>query len=162
MRYLPGLNPRRRRSPTPRPDFVVKKGAATVCLLDAKYRDLWERELPRDMLYQLAIYALSQPRPSTATILFPTASAEATPAVVEIRDPIGTGVLGFVELRPVVLAELVRALADLDAVRQSLASRLAFGLDELRYRGRPSEASSSTINETGVSRRSAQPARLLW
>ena len=46
MRYLPGLNPRRRRSPTPRPDFVVKKGTATVCLLDAKYRDLWERELP--------------------------------------------------------------------------------------------------------------------
>jgi 5-methylcytosine-specific restriction enzyme subunit McrC len=107
MRYLPGLNPRRRRSPTPRPDFVVKKGTATVCLLGAKYRDPWERDLPRDMLHQLAIYALSQPRPSTATILFPTATAGATPAVVEIRDPMGTGVLGYVELRPVVLRELV-------------------------------------------------------
>lgn len=127
MRYLPGLNPRRRRSPTPRPDFVVKKGTATVCLLDAKYRDLWERELPRDMLYQLAIYALSQPRPSTATILFPTASTAATPAVVEIRDPMGTGVLGFVELRPVILAELVRALRGSDATCEALANQLAFG-----------------------------------
>jgi len=126
MRYLPGLNPRHRRAPTPRPDFVVK-GTAKLWLLDAKYRDLWERELPRDMLYQLAIYAISQPKPSTAAILFPTASAGATPAVVEIRDPTGTGVLGYVELRPVVLAELVRALRSSEATCEALAAELAFG-----------------------------------
>ena len=127
MRYLPGQNPRRRRAPIPRPDFVVKRGKSTVCLLDAKYRDLWERDLPRDMLYQLAIYALSQPRPSTATILFPTASVGATSSVVEIRDPTGSGVLGYVELRPVVLPELVGALTGSDGDRKALAARLAFG-----------------------------------
>jgi 5-methylcytosine-specific restriction enzyme subunit McrC len=142
MRYLPGLNPRRRRSPTPRPDFVVKKGAATVCLLDAKYRDLWERELPRDMLYQLAMYALSQPRPSTATILFPTATPGATPAVVEIRDPTGTGVLGYVELRPVVLAELLKALAGSEETRMTLAHRLAFGSAAPRASGAAARSSA--------------------
>jgi 5-methylcytosine-specific restriction enzyme subunit McrC len=129
MRYMPGLNPRHRRSPTPRPDFVVMKGTTTICLLDAKYRDLWERDLPREMLYQLAIYALSQQKPSTATILFPTVSADATPAKVEIRDPSGTGVLGFVELRPVILSKLVEALAGSHAVREALASHFAFGLE---------------------------------
>lgn len=127
MQYLPGLNPRGRQSPTPRPDFVVKKGRKTICLLDAKYRDLWERELPREMLYQLAMYALSQPRPATATILFPTAATDATPAVVELRDPASTGALGYVELRPVILSELVAAVQGSRAMRESLATRLAFG-----------------------------------
>ncbi len=132
MRYLPGLNPGRRRSPTPRPDFVVKRGGKVLGLLDAKYRDLWERELPRDMLYQLAIYALSQPKASTATILFPTVDASATRAVVEIVDPVGSGSLGFVELRPVILPHLVAALAGSTDEREALASRLAFGPQSLR------------------------------
>jgi 5-methylcytosine-specific restriction enzyme subunit McrC len=57
--YLPGWNPRPSRTPTHRPDFVVAQGPKTVAILDAKYRDLWENPLPRDMLYQLAIYSLA-------------------------------------------------------------------------------------------------------
>ncbi len=128
MRYLPGMNPRRRKSPTPRPDFVVAQKTKVICLLDAKYRDLWERELPRDMLYQLAIYALSQQRPSTATILYPTANPHASPAVIELSDPVGPGALGFVELRPVVLSVLLDALRGGNgSARETLARQLAFG-----------------------------------
>jgi 5-methylcytosine-specific restriction enzyme subunit McrC len=129
MRYSPQQNPRKRKAPMPRPDFVVKKGPSPVSVLDAKYRDLWERELPRDMLYQLAIYSLSQPRPFTASILFPTEHDTARPARIEIHDPMASGALGFVELRPVILPQLTSALAGERSAREALAQRLAFGGD---------------------------------
>ena len=129
MRYMPGLNPRRRRSPAPRPDFVVTTRQRIVALLDAKYRDLWERELPREMLYQLAIYALSQPDPATATILYPTMATDAKDAVVEIIEPLRGSARGRVALRPVVISELLGALqsARPAAMCQALAHRYAFG-----------------------------------
>jgi 5-methylcytosine-specific restriction enzyme subunit McrC len=129
MRYVPGLNPRGRKSPTPRPDFLISGGGKVSALLDAKYRDLWERDLPRDMLYQLAIYALSQPKAATAAILFPTIIADATPALIEIRDPVRAGALGYVGVRPVVLGELIEAVRIDNGPdhRFRLAKRLAFG-----------------------------------
>jgi 5-methylcytosine-specific restriction enzyme subunit McrC len=110
--YRAGANPRHRRAPRPRPDFLVKRQGATVAVLDAKYRDLWDFELPREMLYQLSIYALSQPRPATATILYPTMHGAAVDAVLELRDPAGGDIMGFVVLRPVVISQLIEAIGE--------------------------------------------------
>ena len=67
--YSAKQNPKRRRSPTPRPDYCVRTPDGRILLTDAKYRDLWEQELPREMLYQLALYAMSQKPVGRSTIL---------------------------------------------------------------------------------------------
>lgn len=110
MAYAQGHNPRGRKAPTPRPDFSVTTSTRQAYLLDAKYRDLWRTELPRDMLYQLAIYAMSQPGGSTAAILYPTEDAAATEAIVNIADPMSAATRARVALRPVVIPQLVQLL----------------------------------------------------
>ena len=128
MRYVPGKNPRQRKSPRPRPDFLVTSPSHTTSLLDAKYRDLWARELPRDMLYQLAVYALSQPPPAQAAILYPTTDTNATDAAIEIREPVQSAERAHVVLRPVHLGRLVAAVkARSDDGLRTLARSLAFG-----------------------------------
>lgn len=130
MRYRPQLNPRRRHAPTPRPDFALMRERRIVALLDAKYRDLWERSLPREMLYQLAMYAVSQPAGSTAAIIYPTTDFAAADAEIELRAPDGSGVLGYVALRPLVLPALAAALRDragTGAVAAAAVRAVAFG-----------------------------------
>ena len=133
MRYVPGHNPRGRHAPRPRPDYAIRKDEDTVALLDAKYRDLWESSLPRDMLYQLSIYALSQSKGSTAAILYPTTTSAARSALIQIREPSAGGTAGYVALRPVHvrrLAELVEAEGpEGRAEREEAACRLAGLLD---------------------------------
>lgn len=106
MSYVPSFNPRRRRAPCPRPDFAVFSGQTLRALLDAKYRDLWNKDLPREMLYQLCIYAMSMERERRAVILYPTESTNAREAVVEVHEPIHGGSSARVVLRPVHLARL--------------------------------------------------------
>jgi 5-methylcytosine-specific restriction enzyme subunit McrC len=128
LRYVPTINPLHRKAPRPRPDFALRQRGEVVALLDAKYRDLWERELPRDMLYQLSLYALSQPRGATAAILYPTSATQARDAVIEIRDPATGRAQGYVALRPVVVSRLVSALEETTGREaRRLATELAFG-----------------------------------
>lgn len=128
MRYQPGANPKGRSAPRPRPDFVVTAPGHQSLLLDAKYRDLWERELPRDMLYQLSIYALSQPSGATAAIIYPTTDAAAREAVIEISDPVTGGGRAYVALRPLVVQRVLAALeGDERDTMSRLAERLAHG-----------------------------------
>ena len=131
MRYLPEANPLHRQAPTPRPDIVIRHGGTTVAMLDTKYRDLWNKPLPRDMLYQLAIYALSRDQVREATILYPSTGGAQRDQVIEIREPAYASQRARLILRAVDLPRLAAAIEMRgiygDRSRQKMAIRLAFG-----------------------------------
>ncbi|HCH61936.1 MAG TPA: hypothetical protein DFR83_03965 [Deltaproteobacteria bacterium] len=45
--------------PRPRPDLVLSDHGAPSMVIDAKYRDILARGLPREILYQMSVYALA-------------------------------------------------------------------------------------------------------
>jgi 5-methylcytosine-specific restriction enzyme subunit McrC len=131
MRYNPKFNPQRRQSPTPRPDYVVTRHGTLCSILDAKYRDLWEKQLPREMLYQLVVYAISDRQQPQSSILYPTTNPLAKEARIDISDPLFGKPVGQVCLRPVLLP-LVEKLATSKTSQagrelEALARRLTFG-----------------------------------
>jgi 5-methylcytosine-specific restriction enzyme subunit McrC len=132
MVYDVGHNPRRRRAPEPRPDFAVVQHGHVVAVLDAKYRDLWDDTLPCEMLYQLAIYALSRDANGRSVIIYPTLNSAATDARIEIRDPVRGSQRAEVFLRPLdmqLLAGLTAVEPTAKRARESAAYArwLAFG-----------------------------------
>jgi 5-methylcytosine-specific restriction enzyme subunit McrC len=134
--YLSGQNPLARRGPTLRPDFVLMRHGQVLSVLDAKYRDLWEQTLPRDMLYQLALYALGRSAGErSSVILFPTVDAAAREQTIVIREPVLGATQASVTMRPVNLLELERLLRsgrDMQSRRAELTWRLVFGQFALR------------------------------
>jgi 5-methylcytosine-specific restriction enzyme subunit McrC len=130
--YDSDRNPQKRRAPVQKPDFVIRRNREIAAILDAKYRDLWEKPLPREMLYQLALYALGQSGDDAkAVILYPTLSAAAREQAIFIRKPVSGVKQAEVILRPVLLLELEGLLRSRDwhANRRKavLASQLSFG-----------------------------------
>jgi 5-methylcytosine-specific restriction enzyme subunit McrC len=85
--FAPDANPKRRSAPTPRPDFALFRSKRLSGFLDAKYRDVWERGLPADWLYQLSIYALAAPN-RTSVLLYATTSLDARDEEVHVRQPV--------------------------------------------------------------------------
>jgi 5-methylcytosine-specific restriction enzyme subunit McrC len=131
MAYNPEHNPKRRRSPTPRPDFVITDGERLVGILDAKYRDLWEQSLPRDMLYQLAVYALSQGWNGRSIILYPCACGNSIPQIIEINEAFATSSKARIILTPVNLIHLSELIQDKSIIarkrRAAYAESLVLG-----------------------------------
>jgi len=131
--YDPLKNPQNRKAPTPRPDFVVTQGSRIAAVLDAKYRDLWDKALPPSMLYQLAIYALGHNRAERlAAIIYPTLNPQAAQQSITIQEAVKGAVQARVDLRPVnllFLSELLQAGSGPEARRRKVqfARQLAFG-----------------------------------
>lgn len=130
--YDPANNPRNRRPSLLRPDFLVLRNRKVEATLDAKYRDLWERNLPREMLYQLALYALGQESLNRrATIIYPTLEEAACQQIVFVKDPLRGSSIAEIILRPVNLLKLDLLLRDkgINAQRNRIefAKCLAFG-----------------------------------
>jgi 5-methylcytosine-specific restriction enzyme subunit McrC len=109
--YDSDRNPRNRRAPVQKPDFVIRRDRKIEAILDAKYRDLWEKPLSRDMLYQLALYALGQNgNERKAVILYPTLAPNASDQAIHLREPVTGASQAQVILRPVKLLELEKLL----------------------------------------------------
>lgn len=154
--YDPDRNPQKRRAPVQKPDFVIWQNRQIAAILDAKYRDLWEQPLPRDMLYQLALYALGQsghePR---AVILYPTLTPEAREQGIVIREPVSGVTQAHVILRPVNLVELEQLLHKRDwqtnRFKTSLAHHLSFGGGQKKQMTPNSSNSSSRTSRSAGS-----------
>lgn len=104
--YEPRYNPHNKRSPTPRPDFALIKNGVVMQLLDAKYRDLWNNSLPRDMLYQLAIYAASGIGNHTATILYPAMNEIPSLQQINITNPLTQEYMAKIFIKPINLVKI--------------------------------------------------------
>lgn len=122
--------PFRRQMPTPRPDFAAFTQGRLIGFLDAKYRDLWELPLPREMLYQLALYAMAQ-RGGAAAILYPSHSRNALEQWLDMRDPLTGQVRASIALRPVPLEALESLIAAPATARRS-EERSAFARSLVR------------------------------
>ena len=125
--YAPEANPQHRAAPRPRPDYTVV-GARCTRFLDAKYRDIWEGNLPAEWLYQLSIYGLASPA-RVSVLLYATMAVDARDQRIEVRQPWSREALASVIVRPVSLPRLAELLgpghsANVSAPRQRWADDL--------------------------------------
>jgi 5-methylcytosine-specific restriction enzyme subunit McrC len=129
MQYNPNFSPART-APTPRPDYVITSKGKTYAILDAKYRDIWEKKLPREMLYQLVVYAISN-RAKSAAIVYPTTNSVAREVRIDVSDPLSGSPLGQVCLRPMNLEHLESLVTDRSEAGKiasyKYAMKMAFG-----------------------------------
>jgi 5-methylcytosine-specific restriction enzyme subunit McrC len=131
FKYVPGQNPLYRREPILRPDFVIKHRGQMLAVLDAKYRDLWETSLPRDMLYQLALYALGRVSGERlSAIIYPAVDDTAREQQIAIQEPVYGVPQARIALRPLNLLkldQLLRGGLASQSQRVTFARKLAFG-----------------------------------
>jgi 5-methylcytosine-specific restriction enzyme subunit McrC len=128
--YAAHANPRQRKAPAPRPDIALISGNTLRGFLDAKYRDIWDRDFPAKWLYQLSIYALASPM-RISVMLYGTMSTNARDEQIDVRGPIHGVPHGSspVIIRPVPLPRLAMLLGPnqtvgLAAERRRLAEQL--------------------------------------
>ena len=130
--FASDANPRRRKAPAPRPDYALFDGSELRGFLDAKYRDIWEKGLPAEWLYQLSIYALASPS-ELSVLLYASMAGEARDERIEVRQPIAWSgnPPASVIVRPVPLTYLAELLdpdrlESLAGARRQLAKELVF------------------------------------
>jgi 5-methylcytosine-specific restriction enzyme subunit McrC len=139
--YAVQANPRQRTAPAPRPDFALFSGNTLRGFLDAKYRDIWDRDFRAEWLYQLSVYALASPV-RVSVMLYASMSTEARDEQVDVRSPIHglTNGSAAVIIRPVRLLRLAILLGSdqtvsLAAQRRRMAKELvSLRADKLMHR----------------------------
>ena len=127
---IPALPGATHRAPVPRPDFLIERGGRSLAVLDAKYRDIAVAGLPRDMLYQLAIYALTGATlPRTATLVYPAHDEGVGDERIIVREPALGRERATIALRRVSLTRIADMLEDRGAARRraAYARYIAFG-----------------------------------
>jgi 5-methylcytosine-specific restriction enzyme subunit McrC len=109
--YSASVNPKGRSNPKPRPDFACIRDNRLCGFVDAKYRDIWEKGLPAEWLYQLSVYAMASPL-QVSVLLYATMAVEARDEQIEIRQPVAWSNKGpaCVIIRPVLLPKLANLL----------------------------------------------------
>lgn len=90
---------------------IAKKASQIFSFLDAKYRDLWELPLPREMLYQLSIYAISGLGNNSSKILYPTTNQNAKIQKIDIMKPINGEKYAEIFLKSVFLDKIADLLS---------------------------------------------------
>ena len=107
VHYNPHFNPKLNRDPKPRPDFSLNKDGNVILFLDAKYIDLWGRDIPSYIIYQLSTYALSlENQPRVAIVLYPAIDNSPQESVIEIGNPENGERKATIIFRPVNLTNL--------------------------------------------------------
>jgi 5-methylcytosine-specific restriction enzyme subunit McrC len=125
--YAPHGNPKGRSLPRPRPDFALFEGKDLIGVLDAKYRDVWEKGYPAAWLYQLSMYALGSPN-QKSILLYATTSSGARDERINIRHPalLRGGSEASVIVRPVQLQTLATLLDFSEVASAKKAQRKSF------------------------------------
>ncbi|SHE34405.1 5-methylcytosine-specific restriction enzyme subunit McrC [Marinitoga hydrogenitolerans DSM 16785] len=108
--YDKSFNPKGRNNPKIRPDFAVLKKDKVILFIDAKYRDLWEKPLPREMLYQLTIYSFSGVESNQVKILYPTMNETAIIQKIKFKNPANNKYKSEIILQPVLLSKISNLL----------------------------------------------------
>ena len=104
--YEKTFNFKNKKSPVIRPDFAILKGNKIISFIDAKYRDLWENKLSREILYQLTIYSLSEIESKQVKILYPTTNENAQIQKIHFKNPITNMRKSEIILQPVLLSKI--------------------------------------------------------
>ena len=111
IRFHSNYNPKRSRNPTPRPDFALKQREKILLFMDAKYIDLWKRDIPSYIIYQIAIYALSMEGDiNTAIVFYPAINNIPIDSVIEIGNPDNLKKKTTIIFRPVNMRRLCELL----------------------------------------------------
>lgn len=128
LRYQPNANPLRRKNPPLRPDFLVIQKNHVVAVLDAKYKDLWEKSPDASWLYQMAVYGSAFREKAEAVMLYPSTVEGAKDQRLEIRNPATGRLFGVVVMRAVNVSRLVSIIRTNDKrMGQKLTDELVFG-----------------------------------
>lgn len=77
-----------------------------------EYNPKWDRNLPRDMLYQLSVYAVSGIGNNSATILYPAMKGLPVLQQINMNNPLTNDIMAKVFMKPI---DLIKVASFIDS-----------------------------------------------